>query len=874
MAMVMAVLPGVRAQEQVFTILAASDFQERGDTYAQADANGAANVTAIVRQVTQRHNVDAFLFGGDYSLTMGNAAVTTDGYHALLGALNGAGLRNADKVFIQGNHEPAGLSFITPTGGYDKGRYALYVLNEDDYNYGTQNQASVQAQANALESWLARQNVGEKPIFVLSHVPLHYSMRTRNGGDAQYAKYLVDVLNAAGQRGLNIIFLFGHNHSGGYDSYLGGATNFIPHGGRLWVCDPAGTALEPKAHTINFTYMNSGYVGYYEGIAGSDAVRTMAVFEIRGDEVTIRRYDANGEHGVKPCPGVWANSAEPGYGYTTDTAVYPGSTAVFGSSVEVKAAQILGTNRFCEGNAAAVSIPVEAGVSYRWISEDPAVATVIPGSNGSATICAVSAGSTRICVYREGETTPLADLWIMVSGEVAVDSSGVFYKLVNSLTEGRNYIFADSDKEGRATILMAAGSGTGLAMTDVTIGVYNSGIPHIRQPEDLNHKRWTFQNVNAQGYGELKAHERTSMLGFRGVSNSGQVHWGKAEALKASHAPDTLLWTYNAQEGLRSSAVDYAGWSVKLTHFVHNGWGENYWAAVGRHLDPVYFARMYAYEETPLTAMAELSDKNGSVGVGAAGDARTGTMIVKTWTNGQVEYIPVTMDMLSGVDTAVAGTYPGLSVIYNDVLLTSSYTLTVEQPGEPEEQGYYYRLTDGFQTSPTFNGEHRYLILNRNTAGTGKLMMAQGYDGRHVVSVDVTVRLDGDGVPCVMPEDLNGEPVFQEWWYHQHYDNQWYLWQPNWTGSPNNYLRIAAVGGGNVVTGDLDIHALRAPVIGSSTSLERYTTVRGSLPVANNATIYLQYRPADDQFVGVTAADRIQGGEVYVYERVSLPSAD
>ena len=45
-----------------------------------------------------------------------------------------------------------------------------------------------------------------KPIFVLSHLALNYSMRTFFDGDGQYAKYIFDVLNEAGKNGLNIVY--------------------------------------------------------------------------------------------------------------------------------------------------------------------------------------------------------------------------------------------------------------------------------------------------------------------------------------------------------------------------------------------------------------------------------------------------------------------------------------------------------------------------------------------------------------------------------------------------------------------------------------------------------------------------------------------
>ena len=142
---------------------------------------------------------------------------------------------------------------------------------------------------------------GNKPIFVLSHLPLHYNYRTMKDKGGSSAMYIINALNAASDSGLNIIFLFGHNHSGGYDDYLGGAAIYVPKGENIIVADPAGYKNAPVSTELRFTYMNSGYIGYYNDMGnGADTTLTMSMFRIQANgDVIITRYDKNGEHNLK-----------------------------------------------------------------------------------------------------------------------------------------------------------------------------------------------------------------------------------------------------------------------------------------------------------------------------------------------------------------------------------------------------------------------------------------------------------------------------------------------------------------------------------------------------------------------------------------------
>jgi hypothetical protein len=214
------------------------------------------------------------------------------------------------------------------------------------------------------------------------------------------------------------------------------------------------------------------------------------------------------------------------------------------------------------------------------------------------------------------------------------------------------------------------------------------------------------------------------------------------------------------------------------------------------------------------------------------------------------------------------------------VLVCDDYTLKVGTAQTiPVEAGYYYRLTDEFVASEglLYRNNNTYLILDRNTPGEGVMMISQGICDKNVIPADVLVVSDADGVPCVRSDALlkNTKVRFQEWMYHYHSDGTFYLMQPNLGDSNvgyNNNLRVAAPGGAILVTGSPDAYSMKNPVMRSSSSLGKYTTVNASVDVAGCA-MYIQYNSALRQFQGVTTANRVQGSEVYIFERVPYDTA-
>lgn len=188
----------------------------------------------------------------------------------------------------------------------------------------------------------------DRPIFVLSHLPLHYSMRTQVDGDGIYASYLFNAMNEAGKKGLNIFYLYGHDHSNGWDDYLGGAAVYLPKGDGIQIAK-RGNRSAFTVETLAFTYMNAGFIGYYNNENKSDDALTMTLFQIKGNEVTVSRYDKDGIHNLKSA-GV-RNAFRNEKGYDPNTDVYPSPQKVLLTGVEQKSPleEVMTLNR--EGKA-------------------------------------------------------------------------------------------------------------------------------------------------------------------------------------------------------------------------------------------------------------------------------------------------------------------------------------------------------------------------------------------------------------------------------------------------------------------------------------------------------------------------------------------
>lgn len=278
-------------------ILGLSDFQ------ASNDAKGQQQVKDILDgALANRYGLFDGLFAvGDYSAAIGYDVALT-GIQALDQTIDP--YVSHGKIYTEGNHDAPDLPDLAPDGNNDPagGKFGVYVINEEVYDqYGNGGEAAAKGMKAYFEEKLADESWGNKPIFVLCHVPLHYSMRTETSSSGKTAMPMVDVLNEAGSKGLNILFLFGHNHSGAYDDYLGGASVYLKKGDTMMVPTYGSNYRVPKTVSIHFTYLNVGYVGYNKDNGyGADVALTVTTFRIRKDgSVIISRWDEDGLHNLK-----------------------------------------------------------------------------------------------------------------------------------------------------------------------------------------------------------------------------------------------------------------------------------------------------------------------------------------------------------------------------------------------------------------------------------------------------------------------------------------------------------------------------------------------------------------------------------------------
>ena len=508
-------------------VIAGSDFQN-----SSGDTAGAQTVKNILTQMQSAGytEADGFLFCGDYNH---NYDTTATGLQGHIDALDAAvsekysSIAPGNRVYVQGNHDQvtAGTGGLAQSGANDPtgdsaGKYGVFVINEDDYMWNNSDESRIQRTANNLKSYLDDKVTAKyaKPIFVVSHLPLHYSMRTKNYGDGMYANYIFDVLNAAGANGLNIIFLYGHDHSNGWDDYLGGAAVYLAKGDKINIAQASQTVFEEK--TLNFTYMNAGFTGYYENRNGADDKLTMTVFSITDYAVTVKRYSDAGVHKLKSA-GV-KNSYKNESGYAPNTTVYESPQTIPLTAVEdVPALTIDGepvssyevdraTNKTLTFNTINFT-------ATSWTSSDETVATV---ENGVVTLLkagTVTITATGTPVARAAGDTTSASVTLKVTDSGAEPTERTYTRVtsLDQLVDGQYLLIynADADKFMLPKVVSVTNNGTRTG--------FNLENTNIAGPDtitgDYSAKEWTFTK-DGDGW---KIGTASGNITFTNTSNTG-----------------------------------------------------------------------------------------------------------------------------------------------------------------------------------------------------------------------------------------------------------------------------------------------------------------------------------------------------------------
>ena len=225
-----------------------------------------------------------------------------------------------DILFVQGNHDKL-TDAISSSGLHEYDDYLVYVLNtESDFPWcqgkTSGSLSKVRESSEELKDCLDRliSNGETRPVFIAGHVPLHFTARTssrHNTGDNLYSSLIFNTVNEAA-KDLDIIYLTGHNHSKGWDCYLGGGSIFKAPGDSVLIPEFDENNVTSDTFTeevLNFTYLNAGYTGYYmhcglselkdgssDQYHAADEILTGTVFEIKPGEIIIYRYSEAGLH--------------------------------------------------------------------------------------------------------------------------------------------------------------------------------------------------------------------------------------------------------------------------------------------------------------------------------------------------------------------------------------------------------------------------------------------------------------------------------------------------------------------------------------------------------------------------------------------------
>lgn len=173
-----------------------------------------------------------------------------------------------------------------------------------------------------LQAFLDQNSSFSRPIFILSHFPLHVygngktekteaNISSHDGSAPKNAKKVFDLLNSAADKGLNIFYIWGHNHSADhtyYDSFV------TPNQTITIASDNAAVPTE-----ISFTYAAAGTVRN-EKVGGQEVQGKGFVAKIEEKKVTLTYYGAKGNDFGKTEITLKENK-NPGGG---DTPVNPG----------------------------------------------------------------------------------------------------------------------------------------------------------------------------------------------------------------------------------------------------------------------------------------------------------------------------------------------------------------------------------------------------------------------------------------------------------------------------------------------------------------------------------------------------------------------
>lgn len=712
------------------TVISASDFQSSDNT---------VHYLEILRRMVAAGYTsapDGILCGGDYNGGTGTAAdvqKVMDNTRTIYPDMTD------DKfVIVQGNHDDPPHSLLTPSGFHEFEHFVVYSINEDDFKISQSGRsgydAIVQARADDIRENLSNMiSTGDtRPVFVISHVPLHHSSRS-SYGDNLYSKYIVDALNEAGQS-LDIIYLFGHNHSGSYDDYIGGAVNYIARGKTMRVPIPD-TAQQGATgytdETLNFTYMNCGYVGYSSNTNSSTSTSTLTagLFELCPTTVELSRYSESGIYTTETISLINPKVTEPYVSLSGKTSVTQG-----------------------DGDTVTAKVLNFTNPTYTWTSSNPDVVKVSgTGKNGQLIYAAPGTSTITLTVTDEDGTGVSDSYEITVNGE-RTETENVLvqeawdettYNLVSAPTADneKKYVIASSNSAGSTKAMGNTISSNKLSSVNVTVVNNENGIKYIEAPDSK--ALWTVSANSTGGYT------------LKNTSKSKNLKASKSSRLALGTDTDNnYAWVYSDNTLYNQKRRCYINLSSNQYAAATSASGNLYfYEETVTHHDAVYEEQTTTIplEYSPASTLTKGSiDANGktykyyeitpgdtvTLSASFSGFGEQSGNVTVTWasSNNSVASVDNGVVTFNGNGNAV------ISYTVSDGIttLTKSVNFVLSRAQKPI---YTYKLTD------TIVDGKSYVIASTNAAGATSIMSnaACGTDNDRLTLISGEITTDENG---------------------------------------------------------------------------------------------------------------------------------
>ena len=734
------------AQTGIFTLVASAAQSDAYATVITASDFQSSDITVNYLQILQRivsagytAAPDAILCGGDYN---GYTGTATDVQKVFDDTRTVYPDMTDDKfVIVQGNHDDA-HGLLTPSGFHEFQNFVVYSINEDDFKTSQSGRSGydevVTARAKDIRTNLSEMVASgdTRPVFVITHVPFHHSSRS-SYGDNIYSKYIVDVLNEMGQY-LDIISLFGHNHSSSYDDYIGGSVNYFAKGEKLRVPIPD-TAQQGASgyteETLNFTYMNCGYVGYSSNTVSdtSTNVLTAGLFEICPTTIELSRYSASGL-------------------YITET-IERINPQVTGPYVSVS-----GNTSVTQGDGDTVTAKVQnfTNPTYSWTSSNPD-AVKVSGNSKSGQLIYSAPGTSTITLTVTGEDgTSVSDSYeVTVSGaqtitetvKVADARDWTTYNLISAPTagNGKKYVIASSNTAGTTSAMGGVVANSGLSKVSVTVASGDSDVLYIEYPDES--ALWTVMTNNNGGYTLTNTYASKNLL----ANKPNKLAFGAS-------ADKSYAWQYSNNTLYNSSKSCYINLSV--TQYVANTSASGnlyFYEETANHTDAVYEEQTTTIplDYSPSSALTKGSvDADGktykyyeittgdtvALGASFSGFGEQSENVTVTWASSDSSVATVDNGLVTFINSGKTEiTY---TVTDGTTTLTKSVNFTLSKAKKPV---FTYKLTD------TIEDGKSYIIAATNVAGAASIMSnaVTGTNNDRLTLVGGTITTDENGTPVI-----------------------------------------------------------------------------------------------------------------------------